>query len=196
MFPNIEPYERGLLAVGDSQEIYWECSGNPNGRPIVYLHGARFRLQPTESLPLRSTYLPNRHHGSARLRAQPPAGRQHRGPRGEHHAASHRRPRGVTPASQRGSLGSRRRILGFDVGARLRTSASQPHNGDRPGLRHDDLAPRSGMDHARRRPHLSAAMGTLRRRRRRRPESRAPVTCPLQRTALQRGRCGARACGA
>ncbi|MFZ1017295.1 MAG: prolyl aminopeptidase [Candidatus Cybelea sp.] len=39
MFPNIEPYERGLLAVGDSQEIYWECSGNPNGRPIVYLHG-------------------------------------------------------------------------------------------------------------------------------------------------------------
>jgi proline iminopeptidase len=39
MFPNVEPYERGLLAVGDSQEIYWECSGNPNGRPIVYLHG-------------------------------------------------------------------------------------------------------------------------------------------------------------
>lgn len=39
MFPSIEPYERGLLAVGDSQEIYWECSGNPTGRPIVYLHG-------------------------------------------------------------------------------------------------------------------------------------------------------------
>ena len=27
MFPNIEPYERGLLAVGESQEIYWECIG-------------------------------------------------------------------------------------------------------------------------------------------------------------------------
>ena len=39
MFPNIEPFESGMLAVGDSQEIYWECSGNPNGRPAVYLHG-------------------------------------------------------------------------------------------------------------------------------------------------------------
>jgi proline iminopeptidase len=39
MFPNIEPFEGGMLAVGDSQEIYWECSGNPKGRPAVYLHG-------------------------------------------------------------------------------------------------------------------------------------------------------------
>jgi proline iminopeptidase len=39
MFPNIEPFETGMLAVGESQEIYWECSGNPNGRPAVYLHG-------------------------------------------------------------------------------------------------------------------------------------------------------------
>jgi proline iminopeptidase len=39
MFPNIEPFESGMLAVGDSQDIYWECSGNPNGRPAVYLHG-------------------------------------------------------------------------------------------------------------------------------------------------------------
>jgi proline iminopeptidase len=39
MFPNIEPFESGMLAVGDSQEIYWECSGNPNGRPAAYLHG-------------------------------------------------------------------------------------------------------------------------------------------------------------
>jgi proline iminopeptidase len=39
MFPSLAPYESGLLAVGDSQQIYWECSGNPNGRPVVYLHG-------------------------------------------------------------------------------------------------------------------------------------------------------------
>ncbi|HLY03057.1 MAG TPA: prolyl aminopeptidase [Candidatus Cybelea sp.] len=39
MFPNIEPFESGMLSVGDSQQIYWECSGNPNGRPAVYLHG-------------------------------------------------------------------------------------------------------------------------------------------------------------
>ena len=28
-----------MLDVGDSQHIYWECCGNPNGRPVVYLHG-------------------------------------------------------------------------------------------------------------------------------------------------------------
>lgn len=28
-----------MLAVGDSAEIYWETSGDPRGRPAVYLHG-------------------------------------------------------------------------------------------------------------------------------------------------------------
>ena len=28
-----------MLDVGDRQRIYWECSGNPRGRPVVYLHG-------------------------------------------------------------------------------------------------------------------------------------------------------------
>ena len=28
-----------MLDVGDSQRIYWECSGNPNGRAAVFLHG-------------------------------------------------------------------------------------------------------------------------------------------------------------
>lgn len=28
-----------MLGVGDSQQIYWECSGNPDGRPVVHLHG-------------------------------------------------------------------------------------------------------------------------------------------------------------
>jgi proline iminopeptidase len=28
-----------MLDVGDSQRIYWECSGNPSGKPILYLHG-------------------------------------------------------------------------------------------------------------------------------------------------------------
>jgi len=39
MFPAIEPFSSGMLGVGDSQQIYWECSGNPNGRAVVYLHG-------------------------------------------------------------------------------------------------------------------------------------------------------------
>lgn len=39
MYSDIEPYECGLLEVGDGNAIYWECCGNPNGKPAVYLHG-------------------------------------------------------------------------------------------------------------------------------------------------------------
>ena len=39
MYPEIEPYETGLLDVGDGQQIYYEVSGNPDGKPAVYLHG-------------------------------------------------------------------------------------------------------------------------------------------------------------
>jgi proline iminopeptidase len=38
-YPEIEPYETGMLEVGDGQAIYWEASGNPHGKPAVYLHG-------------------------------------------------------------------------------------------------------------------------------------------------------------
>lgn len=39
MYPEIEPYECGTLAVGDGNAIYWECCGNPKGQPALYLHG-------------------------------------------------------------------------------------------------------------------------------------------------------------
>ncbi len=39
IFPSIEPFEHGMLDVSDGQQLYWECSGNPLGRPILYLHG-------------------------------------------------------------------------------------------------------------------------------------------------------------
>jgi proline iminopeptidase len=38
-FPAIEPYDAGMLDVGDGQHIYWEVSGNPAGKPAVALHG-------------------------------------------------------------------------------------------------------------------------------------------------------------
>jgi proline iminopeptidase len=38
-YPPIEPYESGMLDVGDGQSIYWEVSGNPAGKPAVTLHG-------------------------------------------------------------------------------------------------------------------------------------------------------------
>ncbi|UAJ78986.1 prolyl aminopeptidase [Leifsonia sp. ZF2019] len=39
LYPEIEPYETGMLDVGDGQELYWEASGNPEGKPVVFLHG-------------------------------------------------------------------------------------------------------------------------------------------------------------
>ena len=38
-YPPIEPFESGTLAVGDGHTLYWECVGNPNGLPALYLHG-------------------------------------------------------------------------------------------------------------------------------------------------------------
>jgi proline iminopeptidase len=38
-FPPIEPYDSGMLGVGDGHRVYWECCGNPAGRPALFLHG-------------------------------------------------------------------------------------------------------------------------------------------------------------
>lgn len=38
-YPPIEPYKTGHLPVGSEHELYWEESGNPKGRPILFLHG-------------------------------------------------------------------------------------------------------------------------------------------------------------
>ena len=38
-FPEIEPYDAGMLDVGDGHRLYWEVSGNPSGKPAVVLHG-------------------------------------------------------------------------------------------------------------------------------------------------------------
>src|SRR5947209_2814659 len=38
-FPAIEPYDSGMLDVGDGHQVYWECCGNPQGKPALYLHG-------------------------------------------------------------------------------------------------------------------------------------------------------------
>lgn len=38
-FPPIEPYESGMLDTGDGHQVYWECVGNPDGKPALYLHG-------------------------------------------------------------------------------------------------------------------------------------------------------------
>ncbi len=39
LYPAVEPYRRGFLRVSDVHEIYFEESGNPAGKPAVFLHG-------------------------------------------------------------------------------------------------------------------------------------------------------------
>jgi proline iminopeptidase len=39
LYPEIKPYETGMLDVGDGHRLYWELSGNPDGKPVVFLHG-------------------------------------------------------------------------------------------------------------------------------------------------------------
>ncbi|MDH6575046.1 prolyl aminopeptidase [Kitasatospora sp. MAP5-34] len=37
--PLAEPYARGLLDVGDGNQIYWETHGNPDGKAVLSVHG-------------------------------------------------------------------------------------------------------------------------------------------------------------
>ncbi len=38
-YPEIEPFNTGMLRVSETHEIYFEECGNPNGKAVVYLHG-------------------------------------------------------------------------------------------------------------------------------------------------------------
>ncbi|KJV08845.1 proline iminopeptidase [Elstera litoralis] len=39
LFPPIDPHRHGMLARGDIHRVYWEECGNPQGLPVLFLHG-------------------------------------------------------------------------------------------------------------------------------------------------------------
>jgi len=39
LFPDIAPYETGLLPLSGRHVMYWEQVGNPRGQPVLFLHG-------------------------------------------------------------------------------------------------------------------------------------------------------------
>ncbi|WP_083975587.1 prolyl aminopeptidase [Kitasatospora mediocidica] len=39
LHPEIEPYDSGMLDVGDGNLVYWEVCGNPEGVPALVVHG-------------------------------------------------------------------------------------------------------------------------------------------------------------
>src|SRR5206468_2370227 len=38
-YPESEPFDSGLLEVGDGNLVYWKLGGNPQGKPAVVFHG-------------------------------------------------------------------------------------------------------------------------------------------------------------
>ncbi|MGB3612949.1 MAG: prolyl aminopeptidase [Elainellaceae cyanobacterium] len=39
LYPEIEPYDTGMLPVSERHTLYYEQAGNPKGKPVVFLHG-------------------------------------------------------------------------------------------------------------------------------------------------------------
>jgi len=39
LYPEIEPFDSGMVAVDDRHTLYYEQCGNPDGKPVVLLHG-------------------------------------------------------------------------------------------------------------------------------------------------------------
>jgi proline iminopeptidase len=39
LYPATEPYDSGHIRVSDVHQLYYEQCGNPNGKPVVFLHG-------------------------------------------------------------------------------------------------------------------------------------------------------------
>jgi proline iminopeptidase len=39
LYPEIEPFQQGMLPVSPVHTLYYEQCGNPEGRPVVFLHG-------------------------------------------------------------------------------------------------------------------------------------------------------------
>jgi len=39
LYPPVEPYRMGHLAVPGGHEVYWEECGNPRGKPALFVHG-------------------------------------------------------------------------------------------------------------------------------------------------------------
>lgn len=39
LYPQEKPYNQGMLAVGDENQVHWKVYGNPDGKPALVVHG-------------------------------------------------------------------------------------------------------------------------------------------------------------
>ena len=71
-YPEIEPYQTGFLQVSGEHWIYYEESGNPAGKPVVFLHGGPGGgTSPKQRRFFDPDALPDRALRSAGLRHEP-----------------------------------------------------------------------------------------------------------------------------
>ena len=174
MYPETEPYDHGLLDVGDGHRVYWEVCGNPDGKPARG-DPRRPGLWRRRAWPLYfdPAQVQGRPDGPAQLRPQY-AGRRRagRGPEHQHHRPLDRGPR-ATPARPRDrEVAAARRVLWCDARTRVRRATPGLGVGDRAVQRHQHDPARGRLDHPGDGPDLSRGMGPLPRRRTGRPARR------------------------
>ena len=162
LYPALEPYRHGYLRVSDVHEIYYEESGNPAGKPAVFLHGGPGRrLRQARAAILRSAALSHRGVRSARLRTQP----AEREPGREYDLAPGCRHRALAQALEHRALAGVRRIVGQHAGAGLRRGESGAGQRNRVARNISAALCRDSLVlSARRLGDLSGSLGSLSRR--------------------------------
>ena len=121
----LRPYDARMLDVGDGHWIYVEEVGRADGIPALFLHGGPGSGSQHVH---RALFDPKRFHAilfdQRGARAQPSVSVA----RGQHDAAPHRRHRTHPRASRHRALARRRRLVGLDARARLRTNTPRPRD--------------------------------------------------------------------
>ena len=49
LYPDIEPFDAGILPLDGLHQMYWEVSGNPNGKPVCVQQRLRRRRRLTRA---------------------------------------------------------------------------------------------------------------------------------------------------
>ena len=142
LYPPIEPYETGELFVGDGNRVYWEQSGNPDGKPVVFLHGgpgagtSAWHRRFFDPERYRIVLFDQRGCGRSHAARERTRGR----PAAQHDLAPRRRHGAAAPQPRHRPLAGVRRLVGERARARLRAGA--PRGGDRArAARHLHAAP-------------------------------------------------------
>ncbi len=180
LFPEIDPYATGRLAVDARHTLYWETCGNHDGVPLVFLHGG----PGGGCLPHHRRYFDPAFWRIV-LFDQRGAGRSTPcgGARRQHDAASRRRPRAAAPASRHRAVAALRRLVGLDAGARLRRGASGALPRARAARDLPRPAGRARLVHARHAQRVSGSLARVLANSCRRPSA---TTCSAITTAASR----------